>query len=209
MYKDRIKNIIFDLGEVIINLDTMRTASEMKKLGFLDFEKSYSLLSQTDIFDLLEKGLINPDQFRGEIRKHLQTSVSDEQIDSAWSAMLLDFPEERINLIKIANQKYRTFLLSNTNKIHFDNYISDFKTKFGFHFSTLFEKAYYSFELGMRKPDSDIFKYVIKKSRLVPDETLFIDDSEANIKTAKSLGIQTLWIDVKNGDDLVEKLIGF
>jgi len=209
MNNDHIKNIIFDLGGVIINLDTQRTAEEMKKLGFLDFEKSYSLLNQKEIFDLLEKGLITPDQFRAEIRRQLNTSISDEQIDSAWSAMLLDFPQERIDLIKRVNQKYRTFLLSNTNKIHFDKYISDFNTTYGFHFNSLFEKAYYSFELAMRKPDADIYKHVIKHSGLIPEETLFIDDSEANIRTAKLLGIQTLWVDIKNGEDLTKKLVGF
>lgn len=209
MNKDHIKNIIFDLGGVIINLDTQRTASEMKELGFDDFEKSYSLLNQTNLFDLLEKGLLTPDQFRMEIRKHISSTVSDVQIDEAWSAMLLDFPKERIELIQKTKSKYRTFLLSNTNKIHFDKYNSDFNTVYGFSFNSLFEKAYYSFEIGHRKPDLDIYKHVLKHSNLIPDETLFIDDSEANIRTAKTLGVQTLWIDIKNGEDLVEKLIGF
>jgi putative hydrolase of the HAD superfamily len=209
MNKDHIKNIIFDLGGVIINLDTQRTASEMKKLGFDDFEKSYSLLNQTDLFDLLEKGLITPDQFRMEIRKHISSTISDVQIDEAWSAMLLDFPKERIGLVQNTKNKYRTFLLSNTNKIHFDKYNSDFNAVYGFSFNSLFEKAYYSFEIGHRKPDLDIYKHVLKHSNLIPEETLFIDDSEANIRTAKMLGIQTLWIDIKNGENLVEKLVGF
>ncbi len=209
MNKDHIKNIIFDLGGVIINLDTEKTASAMKNLGFLNFENSYTLINQTDLFDLLEKGLITPDQFRMEIRKHIDKAVSDVQIDEAWSAMLLDFPKERIELIQKTKSKYRTFLLSNTNKIHFDKYNSDFNTVYGFSFNSLFEKAYYSFEIGHRKPDLDIYKHVLKHSNLIPDETLFIDDSEANIRTAKVLGIQTLWIDIKNGEDLVKKLVGF
>ncbi|MGE0088513.1 MAG: HAD family hydrolase [Bacteroidales bacterium] len=209
MNKDYIKNIIFDLGGVIINLDTQKTASEMKNLGFDDFEKSYSLLNQIDLFDLLEKGLITPEQFRMEIRKHISKSVSDAQIDEAWSAMLLDFPKDRIKLIQYVKRKYRIFLLSNTNKIHFDKYNSDFNAVYGFSFNTLFEKAYYSFEIGHRKPDLDIYMHVLKHSNLIPEETLFIDDSEANIKTAKLLGIQTLWIDLKNGEDVVKKLVGF
>lgn len=209
MNKNHIKNIIFDLGGVIINLDTQKTASEMKKLGFDDFEKSYSLLNQTDLFDLLEKGLITPEQFRIEIRKHICNTVSDVQIDEAWSAMLLDFPKERIDLIQKTKSKYRTFLLSNTNKIHFDKYNSDFNAVYGFNFNSLFEKAYYSFEIGHRKPDLDIYKHVLKHSNLIPNETLFIDDSEANIRTAKMLGIQTLWVDLKNGEGVVEKLVGF
>lgn len=209
MNKDRIKNIIFDLGGVIINLDTQKTSSEMKKLGFEDFEKSYSLLSQTDIFDLLEKGLISPGQYRYEIKKQLTKSVSDKEIDDAWSAMLLDFPAKRVELIQSLKNKYRTFLLSNTNKIHFDKYNADFVSQYGCGLNDIFEKAYYSFEVGMRKPEADIYQFVLKQSHLIPEQTLFIDDSEANIRTAKTLGIQTLWIDVKNGEDLVEKLVGF
>jgi len=209
MNKDHIKNIIFDLGGVIINLDTEKTASEMKNLGFTNFEKSYTLINQTDLFDLLEKGLITPDQFRMEIRKHISKTVSDDQIDEAWSSMLLDFPKHRIELIQKTKRKYRTFLLSNTNKIHFDKYNSDFNAVYCFSFNSLFEKAYYSFEIGQRKPDLDIYKHILKHSNLIPEETLFIDDSEANIRTANSLGIQTLWIDIKNGEDLVKKLVGF
>jgi putative hydrolase of the HAD superfamily len=209
MNKDHIKNIIFDLGGVIINLDTQKTSSEMKKLGFEDFEKSYSLLNQTDIFDLLEKGLISPDQFRYEIKKQLPKSVSDHKIDDAWSAMLLDFPAKRVERIQSLKNKYRTFLLSNTNKIHFDKYNSDFISVYGCGLNDIFEKTYYSFEVGMRKPETDIYQLVLKQSHLIPEETLFIDDSEANIRTAKTLGIQTQWIDLKNGEDLVEKLIGF
>jgi len=209
MNKDHIKNIIFDLGGVIINLDTQKTASEMRKLGFEDFEKSYSLLNQTDIFDLLEKGLISPSQFRFEIQKQLPKTVSDQELDTAWSSMLLDFPAKRIELIQSLKNKYRTFLLSNTNKIHYDNYNTDFVSVYGCQLNDIFEKAYYSFEVGMRKPEVDIYQFVLKQSHLKPKETLFIDYSEANIRTAKTMGIQTLWIDVKNGEDLVDKLIGF
>jgi len=206
MQTNKIKNIIFDLGGVIINLDTKKTASEMKKLGFTNFENSYTLINQTDLFDLLEKGLITPDQFRMEIRKHISNKVSDEQIDNAWSAMLLDFPKERIKLIQKANQNYRIFLLSNTNKIHFDKYSSDFNTDFGFSFNSLFEKSYYSFEIGHRKPDLEIYKYVLKHSNLIPEETLFIDDSETNIKAAQSVGLKTLHINLSKNEDILTHL---
>jgi putative hydrolase of the HAD superfamily len=206
MVANKIKNVIFDLGGVIINLDTERTASEMKNLGFINFEKSYTLINQTDLFDLLEKGLITPDQFRMEIRKHISKPVSDEQIDNAWSAMLLDFPKKRIELIRKAKQNYRTFLLSNTNKIHFDKYSSDFNTDFGFSFNSLFEKTYYSFEIGHRKPDLEIYKHVLKHSNLIPEETLFIDDSETNIKAAQSVGLQTLHINLSKNEDILTHL---
>ncbi|HAN18846.1 MAG: hypothetical protein A2X13_07900 [Bacteroidetes bacterium GWC2_33_15] len=214
MQTNKIKNIIFDLGGVIINLDTQKTATEMKKLGFADpaspaggFEKSYTLTNQTNLFDLLEKGLISPVQFRAEIRKYISNPVSDEMIDSVWNAMLLDFPKDRIELIGKTRKNYRVFLLSNTNKIHFDKYSSDFKTGYGFNFNSLFEQAYYSFEIGYRKPDLEIFRYVLKHSNMIPEETLFIDDSEINIKAAQSAGLQTLHINLSENEDIVTHLV--
>ena len=209
MHKESIKNIIFDLGNVIINIDTERTAAEMRKLGFKDFEKTYSLLSQTNLFDSLEKGLITPEKFHNEINSQLINKVSSEKIDKAWGAMLLDFPKERIELLQKLNKKYRLFLLSNTNEIHFHQYNNDLINQFGFGLNSLFEKAYYSFELGMRKPDTEIFEYALNDSNLNPFETLFIDDLDKNIETASRLGLNTIWIDVAKNDNVTKKLDGF
>ena len=100
MQNKLIKNVIFDLGNVIINIDGDLTKKAMKSLGFNDFEKSYSLLRQSNLFDLLEKGLITPEQFHTELKSHFKDNVTDDQIDKAWGAMLLDFPKERIELIQ-------------------------------------------------------------------------------------------------------------
>lgn len=209
MQKESIKNIIFDLGNVIINIDTQKTAQEMQKLGFKDFEKSYSLLSQTNLFDSLEKGFIKPEEFHNEINSQLEKEKSSEEIDKAWGAMLLDFPKERIELLKKLGKKYRLFLLSNTNEIHFHQYNRDLVNQFGFDLNSLFEKAYYSFELGMRKPDAEIFEYVLNDAGLNPFETVFIDDLDKNIDVAGRMGINTIWLDVQKGDDMVQLLNGF
>lgn len=209
MQKESIKNIIFDLGNVIINIDPELSAIEMKKLGFKDFEKSYSLFNQTNLFDSLEKGLITPEHFHTEINSQLGEKVSSNQIDKAWGAMLLDFPEERIKLLQKLNKKYRLFLLSNTNEIHFHQYNTDLINQFGFGLNSLFEKAYYSFEMGMRKPDAEIFESVLEQSDLNPFETLFIDDLDKNIDVAGRMGINTMWINVEKGDDIVQKLDNF
>ncbi|MCK5171343.1 MAG: HAD family phosphatase, partial [Bacteroidales bacterium] len=126
MQKESIKNIIFDLGNVIINIDGDLTAKAMKNLGFKDFEKSYNLFKQTDLFDRLEKGLINSDFLRSELRKHIENEVSDQGFDKAWGAMLLNFPKDRIELIKELGKKYNVYLLSNTNEIHYKQYTQDF-----------------------------------------------------------------------------------
>jgi len=204
-----IKNIIFDLGNVIINIDGDKTVNEMKVIGFEDFESSYTLLRQSDLFNLLEKGLITPEKFYTELKTHFENHVSTATINDAWNAMLLDFPKKRIKLLQDLQSRYRLFLLSNTNVIHYQKYNGDLINQFGFELSSLFEKAYYSFDLGMRKPDLEIFEYVIKDSHLKPIETLFIDDAEANIESAQKLGLKTLRIDIGKGDDITQKLKGF
>ncbi|PLX12993.1 MAG: HAD family phosphatase [Marinilabiliales bacterium] len=209
MQKETIKNIILDLGVVIINIDTDRTVNAMKGLGFTNFQESYTLFKQTNLFDQLEKGLIDSYHLRKELRKHIQKEVSNQEFDEAWNAMLLDFPKDRIEFIKNLSKNYNVYLLSNTNEIHYKQYIKDFKKEYGFDFNSLFLKTYYSYQLGMRKPDINIFEFAIKDSGLKPQETLFIDDLEVNIKSAQKTGLQTIWLDVSKGDDLLKVLDGF
>ena len=204
-----IKNIIFDLGNVIIKIDSKRTVNAMKELGFDNFEESYPLLRQSDLFDFLEKGLITPEKFHADLQAHFNHQVSSAKIDDAWNAMLLDFPKKRIKLLQNLKSKYRLFLLSNTNIIHYHKYNQDLKGQYGIELKSLFEKVYYSFDMGMRKPDLEVFKYVIKDSNLKPIETLFVDDSAENIESANKLGLKTLFIDVSKGDDIIQKLKGF
>ena len=209
MDQNNVKNIIFDLGNVIINVDTELTVKAMKNLGFNNFQKSYTLFKQTDLFDRLEKGEITPNQLRNELRKHMENQVSDEEFDRAWGAMLLDFPKERIDLIKKLGNKYNLYLLSNTNEIHYQQYIKDFKAAYGFDFNSLFINAYYSHQVGFRKPDIQIYEHMIKNSKLIPEESVFIDDLKINIEEAKKTGLQTLWLDIENGEDVTCVLDGF
>jgi putative hydrolase of the HAD superfamily len=206
---NEIKNIIFDLGAVIININPELTARAMKGLGFNDFERSYSLFKQTDIFNKLEKGLIDGKYLRNELRMHATKEVTDEEFDIAWGAMLLDFPNCRIDLLQELSKKYNLYLLSNTNEIHYKQYSEDFVNQYGFEFNSLFVKAYYSFHMGMRKPDIEIFKFALSDSQLIPKETLFIDDLMVNIESAKNAGLQTMLINAHKGEDIVEKLKGF
>jgi len=209
MQNQNIKNIIFDLGVVLINIDTDLSVKAMKELGFSNFQESYTLFKQTDLFNKLEKGLINPTDFRNELRKHIADEVSDDKFNKAWNAMLLDFPKERIDLIKKLSEKYNIYLLSNTNEIHYNQYIQDFENQFGFDFNSLFVKAYYSFKTGMRKPDLEIFQTALSDSKLNPKETLFIDDLKVNIESAKYAGLQTLWFDPTKSEEIINKLNDF
>jgi len=134
--------------------------------------------------------------------------LSDVEIDNAWNAIILDFPKERMNLIKEIADNYSCYLLSNTNKIHYDIYQQDLRNDLGIDgLESLFIKAWFSHDLKMRKPNLDIFEFALIDADLVPDETLFIDDSIQNIEAAKKLGIKTLFLDVENGDEISNHFI--
>jgi glucose-1-phosphatase len=188
-----IKNIIFDFGGVLINLDYQRTYNAFKELGIADIKTAFSPASQQELFDKLEKGLIEPGVFYEELRKISSVEMEDSQIVKAWNAMLLDFPIERIQMLRELKKKYRLFLLSNTNIIHYDEYFNNlFKEHQLNIFEDLFEKTYFSHQLGLRKPESEIFKLVLNENKLEAAETLFIDDVLSNIEPAANLGINTL-----------------
>jgi len=203
---DKIKNIIFDFGGVIINIDHDLTAKAFMELGVTDFEEKYSQLSQTDLFNDFETGRITPEEFRKRIREHIPGKVTDSWIDKAWAAMILDIPSERIALLKEVRKKYRIFLLSNTNAIHYDIFLADLQKRYRYNnFADLFEKAYFSFQTGMRKPDLEIFEMVIKDNDLDPSETLYIDDSPQHIEGAKKAGLVTHYLE--EGTDVIDVLI--
>ncbi len=196
-----VRNIVFDLGGVLLNIDPERAVNGMYDLGFHKFEELYSHLKQSEVFDNLEKGKIEENEFLDEIRRYGKKEVSDESVIEAWNSLLLDFPKKIIDLlVELKRSKdYRTFLLSNTNAIHKAKYTEILYKAHGIRrLEDLFEKAYFSHEIHMRKPDIEIYEYVLKDSNLVPGETLFIDDSIINIETAQELGIQTFHVNEKS-----------
>lgn len=201
---ESINNLIFDLGGVILNIDPDKTVQKMKRLGIANFEKLYSQLKQNETFDLLEKGEISEDQFVEEILRHVNKPIEKEDIINAWNELLLDFPQERIKLLDELNKskRFRTFLLSNTNLIHKKVYNQDLFKRFSKRLEDLFETAYFSHEIAMRKPDAEIFQYVLDREKLEPSETLFIDDSPDNIAAASALGIKTFHI--KDGASITD-----
>jgi len=185
-----IKNIIFDLGGVILNVDPQKTINAFKKMGAGNFDEIYSRIKQTSLFDHFEKDSITVDEFRTEVKKHIQNSVNNRDVDFAWNAMLQDLPRERLELLETLRNKYRLFLLSNTNEIHIKAYSKILKNNYGLEdLSHLFEKEYYSYKIGLRKPDIETFQYVLEENSLMPKETLFIDDSSQHVEGAKRAGI--------------------
>lgn len=188
-----IRNIIFDLGAVILNIDFKQTELAFAALGIGNFNEYYTLQSVTPLFEKLETGQVTPEAFYNEFRELAKLPLSNEDIMYAWNALLLDFPAERINLLKELRKRYNIYLLSNTNEIHYNAFTKTFKKEFNNeNFDELFIKAYYSHQLGLRKPSKEIFETVLKNEKLNAAETLFIDDSEANVNAAKSVGLQTI-----------------
>lgn len=204
-----IKNVIFDLGNVILNIDTKLSEKAFAKHDLNNFGELYTLAAQSEIFDRLEVGRISPSDFYAEFRHLTNSNLSNEIIRDCWNALILDYPPARINLLADLKQKCRTFLLSNTNRIHYEFYNPIINQQFGYDgLESLFEKAYFSHEIGIKKPDSKIFEYVLEKSQLNPTETLFIDDNKANIEAASVLGIHTLWLKDNNLEFVgLEKII--
>ena len=186
----QIKNIIFDLGGVIINLDIHKTIFEFNKLAETPFESIYTQVRQNQIFDLFDKGTVSEIQFFDKLKNLINSSKTTDQLITAWNAMLLDFPSERLSLLETLKPKYRLFLLSNTNETHIKAFESDlFKTNGSKNLEPYFEKVYYSCRMGMRKPDELIFEEVLKENNLIAQETLFIDDTQQHVDGACKTGI--------------------
>lgn len=187
----QIKNIILDWGGVITDLDINKSEAAFKKIGLNDFRKHYFMAEQIEFYLLFEEGRMSPEEFRKNLRAYLTFQVSDEDIDEAWAAMLGDTPRERWDLLSGIKNNYRTFLLSNTSILHVESYFDYLQHKFGMRgYHHLFEKVYFSYEMGIRKPDIRAFKLVLEENGLIPQETLLIDDSEKNIESAEKLDIQ-------------------
>lgn len=198
-----LKNIIFDLGNVILNIDTKLSEIEFSKHGLYNFEELYSLASQYEIFDRLETGNINNENFFNEFRQITNINLSNEIITCCWNALIMDFPNSRIELLKKLKVRYRTFILSNTNKIHYDFYTKILQAQHNLNgLENLVEKAYFSHEIGLKKPFDNIYNYVLNSSNILASETLFIDDNYDNISAAEKLGFNTIWLKDNNLQDL-------
>lgn len=195
----KIKNIIFDLGGVVLNIDEYAVLDNIGKMGV----DAKQLLDNKDVKRLMldfETGRVDSATFRLSMKQLSGTpDLDDEEFDRVWCSMLLDFPKERIDFILKTRESYPIYLLSNTNSLHYDRFSSDFSSRFGFPFDSLFRQTFYSFRMGLVKPDVEIFKSVIKQTGVNPEETLFIDDNADNTSAAAKLGLRTLTIARNSG----------
>ena len=185
-----IRNIIFDFGAVIINIDPDAVFRYLMENGINNIDKLHEAFTENHIYRDLETGKTGPDEFRSAIREALGMSFSDEDIDAIWNSIILDIPPERVSFLNRLKTKYSIYLLSNTNSIHYDHYNSYFRNTYDYpSLDSFFTRAWYSHILGVRKPDPEIFRMVLDDGRLDPDETAFIDDMKINVDAAATLGI--------------------
>jgi putative hydrolase of the HAD superfamily len=194
-----IKNIIFDLGGVIINLDFNKTYDAFASLGEITKNEIIEILKNSKLFDIHGNGDLTDEEFRSEIRKILKKEIPDNKIDNAFNALLLDIPLKRILLLKELAKCYRLFLLSNTNNIHILEVNKILYESCNIpSLNSLFEKIYYSHELKLSKPDKNIYLKVLADNELLPEETVFIDDNADNITGAQAVGIKGILVDETN-----------
>ena len=188
-----IEAVIFDLGGVILNIDYNLTRAAFEKAGVHNFDEMYSQSNADDLFSKLETGTISEENFYEQIVKRTAIDISPDLIKKSWNAMLLTFREESLDFLEKIKDKYRLFLLSNTNHIHLKELKNIFNKKNRRNsFESYFEKAYYSCDINLRKPDVEIFEWILKENNLAAEKTIFIDDSVQNIEAAKQAGLQTI-----------------
>lgn len=220
MRSQTVKNIIFDYGGVIFEIEHELAARAFEELGIGQVRQTFTHAAQGELFRGFETGEISPEEFREEIRRMSRRpldgrspdeklpdeklpgekspgkqplskqTLSDEQIDNAWNAMLLGVPDGNIELLLRLKGKYRTFLLSNNNAIHCNACENILRRQWNTDIEDCMEKAYFSHLIGQRKPDAAAFEYVLDRHKLDPGETVFIDDTPANTDAAAALGMQ-------------------
>jgi FMN phosphatase YigB (HAD superfamily) len=190
---ENISAIILDLGGVLLNIDYQLTKKAFANLGIADFDVHYTQFRGSHLFDDLETGKVSEAEFYDIFRKQAGAPFTDEQIRQAWNAMLLEFPASRATLLADLRSRYRLFLLSNTNGIHYEFFNDLFRKSTGLKsLDDSFDHAYYSHRMGMRKPGVEIYRQLLKEQNLDPATTLFIDDTASNLVGAKEAGIQTI-----------------
>src|ERR1700756_2228507 len=186
-----VKNIILDFGGVLLNIDYQLTEQAFIKLGCINFKEMYSQAAQTDLFNKFETGDISETVFFEELKNRSGIEkITEHKLKDAWNAMLINFPQENYAMLKELKKNYRVFLLSNTNETHIHEFEKLVTTTCPVtEFENLFEKIYYSYKMGVRKPNTACFLRVLHENNLNTEETIFIDDSFQHIEGAQKAGL--------------------
>ncbi len=193
-YMQKIKNVILDYGNVIFMIDFPKVRQAFIDLGIENPDDFFGHKGQDSLFDAFDKGEISVPEFRDGVRKKANRyDLSNDQIDTAWNALLIGVPEGKHEILEKLNANYRSFLCSNNNELHYAYCMNSIKEQYGVpNNDQFFERTYYSHLEGLRKPDAAIFERVLDQNNLVAEETLFVDDSPQHLEGAGRLGIQTV-----------------
>lgn len=185
----KIEAIVFDLGGVLYDINIQKSVEAFAKLGLDHFDEQYSLKEQSELFDALELGKLSEDEFVKRLNMLCKTNISAHDAARAWNALLIDFPQQHVEMLHCLERGYKLYLLSNTNAIHLEAIDTYMELHYQLtNLSELFDKAYYSFQIGMRKPGEEVYRYVIQDAGMNPAKTLFIDDNEDNVNGALKAG---------------------
>lgn len=184
-----IKNIVFDFGRVLLNINPLLTQAGLAELGYRPDKESQGA-KDDEIVVKLECGTITDDDFIDSVLSVVKEGATSQDIVRVWNDMLLDFPENHVATLRKLRKEYKIYLLSNSNSIHFNSYTATFRERYGVELGSLFEKMWFSFHIGIIKPDPAIFRFILKDEKLEPSETLFVDDTLIHVEAAKSLGIR-------------------
>ena len=187
-----MKNIIFDLGGVLLNIDYKASEVAFAQLGLNNYADYFKQDYSSELFELLETGAIDTTTFYDSFRDIFNTNASSNAIKEAWNAMLGNFIPANLDIVANAASKYRVYLFSNTNQIHYDGFREIYQQQFGNKdFDKRFINAYYSHICGWRKPHPQAYKNLLDAEGLIAEETLFIDDTQKNIIGANEAGLNT------------------
>lgn len=198
-----IKNIIFDLGNVLIDLHFDETIKAFQELGMKTEVVDYRHAYAAPAFYNLEVGKITVEEFRDEMRIFLQNpNATDKEIEDAWYKIIGKVSPERLQVLQTLKKSYNLYLFSNTNKIHIDRFHPEFKEQHGIEFPSLFVMDFYSHEIHDRKPEVSSFEKIINLSGINPAESVFIDDIEVNCQAAEKAGLNSFWL--KEGMEMAE-----
>lgn len=188
-----VQNIIFDLGGVLLNIDYKATEQAFVQLGIQDFHTLFNQFHANELFSQLETGTVAEERFFERLQESSGLQLKREDMLKAWNAMLLDFRDGSIAFLRSIRNRYGVYLLSNTNELHLQAFQLSFRQQYPeSSLDDLFDAAYYSHRIGLRKPHKEAFEWVLRQHQLVPEQTLFIDDSLPNIEAAAQLQIQTV-----------------
>ncbi|HOO83825.1 MAG TPA: HAD family phosphatase [Prolixibacteraceae bacterium] len=199
-----IKNVILDLGGVLIDIEPKNTYREFKRIlrpeTFVDIDWD----NLPEVVEAMETGKWSKEEFKKTMLEACLPTITATQMVDAWCAMLMEFKALRVRMVQELNSKYNVYLLSNTNVYHVDFFEKEFKNRFHFKLKKLFKKVYYSHEIGFRKPDIAAFEFVLNDAGLIAEETVMVDDREDNCLAAEKAGMQSILVPNNTG---LEKVI--